>query len=255
MSSIYLKIADVITSGKRAALCIITETSGSTPRKAGAKMIVFEDKKIIGSVGGGNAEQKIIEDAISVIKKGKPAKIQYDLEISAEMVCGGKVEIYIEPIFPQSQLLILGAGHVGSAVARYASSLGYSITLIDNRQEILDLIDLPGCKKICSDFNDAVKGFEFNDNLFIVITTPRHAYDEELTAYCAKQPHAYLGMIGSEKKVAKARQRFKDEFNISEEIIESIDMPIGIKFNAQTAEEIAISIIAKLIDVKNNING
>ena len=255
MSDIYSKIADLAASGKQAALCIITETSGSTPRKAGSKMIVLEDKNIIGSIGGGNVEIKVIEDAVSVIGNGKPAKLSYDLEAGAEMVCGGKVEIYIEPVYPHKHLLVLGAGHVGGAVARFASSLGFRLSIIDDRPEIINKLNIENAELICGDYLASVRDFRFSENTFIVITTPSHAYDEELTAYCAKQPHAYLGMIGSKKKVEKARLRFKEEFSLSEEEINNIDMPIGIKFNAQTPEEIAVSIIAKLIDVKNKING
>ncbi|MCD4680521.1 MAG: XdhC family protein [Bacteroidales bacterium] len=254
MLSVYSKIEEVAASNKKAALCIVIETSGSTPRKAGAKMIVLEDRNIIDTIGGGNVERIVVEDALTVMKTGNPAKIKYELHKDTDMTCGGVIEVYIEPISPQSHLILFGAGHVGSAVAKYAITLGFNITIIDDRQEVLDQIDLPSCEIICKNYSEAAREFEFREDSYIVITTPKHAFDEELTAYCAKQPHEYLGMIGSKKKVEKAKERFSKEFNLSKEEIDDIDMPIGIKFNAQSPEEIAISIVAKLIDVKNKTN-
>jgi xanthine dehydrogenase accessory factor len=255
MTTIYDKISQLTVSGQKAALCILIETSGSTPRKAGAKMIVMEDGKTIDTIGGGQIEKTIIENAISVMEKGVPEKFSYDLEESAEMHCGGSVEVYIEPILPVNHLLILGAGHVGKAVASYASTLGFRISVIDNREDLINEIENKNTELICDDYMNALKSFNFSDKLYIVVTTPKHEYDEELTAYCARQPHKYLGMIGSKRKVAKAKERFKSEFGITQADIDKIDMPIGIEFNAQSPEEIAISIVAKLIDTKNKLHG
>ncbi|MCB2218944.1 MAG: XdhC family protein [Bacteroidetes bacterium] len=252
MKDILENIRQIKSSGKRAALCIIVETKGSSPRKAGSKMIVFEDKTIEGTIGGGSLEKQVMEDAPSVIESGTPQKFSYNLEDDLGMHCGGYAEVYIEPILPDEQLYIFGAGHVGKALANLASQFGFEIILIDPREEIIKGFEGKSYKIIQQDFVEASKDLNFGRNAYIVITTPKHKYDEDVLALCAKKPSAYVGMIGSKNKVALAKKRFQEENILTQEEIDRVDMPIGIKFNAQTPEEIAVSILAKLIDVKNS---
>jgi xanthine dehydrogenase accessory factor len=252
VEDILIKIAEIKKSGKKAAMCIIVETNGSSPRKAGSKMIVFDDKTIDGTIGGGSLEFRVIEDAMKVISGNQPQKLIYDLEEDLKMHCGGTAEVYIEPLLPNSNLYIFGAGHIGKALHKYASDFGFNIILIDHRKEITDGIDLNEAGLIFEEYITAAQKLNFSENDYIVIVTPKHAFDEEVLAICAKKTFRYLGMIGSKTKVALARKRFLDKNILTEKELEKVDMPIGIKFNAQTPEEIAISILAKLIDVRNS---
>lgn len=254
MEDILFKITELKKSGKKAALCIIVETTGSSPRKAGSKMLVLEDGSIYGSIGGGTLEYKVIEDAQKILLENTPGKFVYELEEDLSMHCGGSAEIYIEPIIPSLRLFIFGAGHIGKALAKYAPEFGFSVILIDPRKEIIEQSDPKCVELICEDFAIAVNKLNFDRHSFIVILTPKHAYDEEVLALCAKREFAYLGMIGSKTKVALARKRLIEEKILNQRELDKVDMPIGIKFNAQTPEEIAISILAKLIDVKNSGN-
>lgn len=254
MKDILENIRQIKASGKRAALCIIVATKGSSPRKAGSKMIFYEDKTIEGTIGGGSLEKQVMEDAPKVIESGAPQKFNYNLEDDLGMHCGGYAEVYIEPILPDEQLYIFGAGHVGKALAELATQFGFEIILIDPREEIIKGFEGKSYKIIQQDFVEASKELNFGGNAYIVITTPKHKYDEDVLAQCAKKPSAYVGMIGSKNKVALAKKRFLEENILSQEEIDRVDMPIGIKFNAQTPEEIAVSILAKLIDVKNSKN-
>ena len=252
MEDILYKIAEIKKSGRKAALCIIVHTTGSSPRKAGSKMIVYEDATIEGTIGGGSLEYQVIKDAIKVLSNGEPNKFDYDLNDDLSMHCGGKAEVYIEPIIPNANLYIFGAGHVGSALAKYAMDFGFHITLIDPRKEILEKAQIRGAKYLPDDFVTAAQNLNFTANDYIVIVTPKHAFDEEVLAVCGKKTFAYLGMIGSKTKVALARKRLIEEKILTSGELDKVDMPIGIIFNAQTPEEIAISILAKLIDVKNS---
>ena len=254
MKDILQKINDIVKSGKKAALCIIVETKGSSPRKTGSKMIVFEDGTQEGTIGGGSLELRVIEDAIQVIKKSKALKFKYDLGDDLSMNCGGSAEVYIEPILPQHQLYIFGAGHIGKVLAKYAPDFGFAVTLIDNRKGIENSIDQDNITLDTRNYSNAAKEINFNDQSYIVIVTPKHKYDEEILEIVAKKSAAYIGMIGSKNKVAKAKERILKEKVLTKEELNKIDMPIGIKFNAQTPEEIAISILAKMIDVKNSSN-
>ncbi len=214
-------------------------------------MIVFEEGTIEGTIGGGSLELKVMEDALKIIAQNFPQKFIYDLGDDLSMHCGGVAEVYIEPIVPDLNLYIFGAGHVGKALAKYAGDFGFHVTFIDNRKEMTDNLNLHQINLIEEDYINAAHKLQFYNNDFIVIVTPKHAFDEAVLAICAKKTFAYLGMIGSKTKVALARKRLMEEKILTHHELEKVNMPIGIQFNAQTPEEIAISILAKLIDTKN----
>jgi len=250
---IYPKIHELKNQNQEFVLCIVTGTKGSVPGKSGFKMLVLPDKTIFGTIGGGNIEYQAIEFCSEVLKKGIHITKNYKLEEDLSMTCGGSMDIYFEPSKSKTNVYIFGAGHIGKNVAKYASGLGFNIILIDNRAVIYSEKDIPGLLYIKDEYANAIDSLEFNDRTFSVIVTHKHSFDEEILNIIAKKPFAYLGMIGSRKKVAEIKQRLINSGEIDINTIEKIDMPIGIKFNAVTPQEIAISIIAKMIDVKNNL--
>ena len=237
---------------QKSAQCIIVETKGSTPRKIGAKMIVFEDGSIQNTIGGGNLEKKVIENALEQIKKGEPKLFKHDLLHQHSMCCGGTVLIYIEPIMPKKNLYIFGAGHTGVALAEYASALDFDIYIIDDRSDYIQPIDIKGVDKMEIDYAKVLPTLPFNENTYIVIMTYEHSYDRDILSFCINQPHAYIGMIGSQRKIELTKKMFIEGKVASKEKLDGVDMPMGIKINAEGPHEIAISILAKLINVKND---
>ncbi len=254
MQSIYSKAEEIRNEHCGAAICIVIETSGSTPRKTGAKMIVYYGGAIYGSIGGGSVEKEVTLKAVEIIKTGKPAKCSFSLEKDLGMHCGGGMEVYIEPINPSQKLFIFGAGHIGKAVAKLAKELDFNITLFDPRENIFNEKEFESYTCINKDYFKAIEETLFDENTYCVIVTPKHSFDEDILEKIAKKSHAYLGMIGSKTKVDLLKKRFEKEKILTAGELEKIDMPIGIKFAAETPQEIAISIVAKLIDVRNNIN-
>jgi xanthine dehydrogenase accessory factor len=252
MQQIFAKTEEIIHGRQPAALCIVIETHGSTPRKTGAKMIVYADGTIYGSIGGGCVEKEVAEMAAKLIAAGKPAKVAFDLDADLSMHCGGSMEVYIEPLAPMQKLLIFGAGHIGKTLAGFARELDFAVTIVDPREEIFRDPAFEGFNVVNKDYFLATSEVVFDENTFIVIVTPKHISDEEILARVARQPHAYLGMIGSSRKVDLLKKRFLEENILTKEELEHIDMPIGIKFRAETPQEIAISILAKMIDVRNS---
>lgn len=246
------KLAEITKESVPAALCILTETEGSTPRKAGSKMIVTMDGRIYGTIGGGSMEQRVIQEARMACNRSLPVKLKYNLDDDLQMQCGGFVEVYIEPIGLPLHLVIFGAGHVGSALGHYARDFGFKVSFVDSRAEFAKKQEQLGFSVILGDFVEEGKKIISNDRTFFVVVTPQHSFDQEITAILAKKPFAYLGMIGSKRKIADAKQYFIENNLLTPAEIARIDMPIGIKFNAETPEEIAISILARLIDVKNS---
>jgi xanthine dehydrogenase accessory factor len=249
--NLFKEIENIKNGKLKAALCIIVQTKGSTPRKVGAKMIVKEDEKIIGTIGGGNLEKKVIENALFQIKKNEPKLFKHDLLHQHNMCCGGSVEIYIEPIKKMNRLYIFGAGHTGKALAKFANQLDFDIYVIDDRKEYIDDIEIEGINKLNLDYKKVLPSLPFDKNTYIVIMTYEHAHDRDILGYCINQPHTYLGMIGSKRKVELTKKMFKEGKLASKTSLDKIDMPMGYNIGAESPEEIAISILAKLIEIKN----
>lgn len=251
MNDLLLKIPDYYKDSRASALCIVTSMRGSTPGKAGAKMIVFSDGSIEGTVGGGGIEKQVIADALNVIKTQTSQFKEYNLQTDLSMTCGGIVSVYIEPISKPAKLFIFGAGHIGKHVAKYSSDMGFEATLIDWRKDIFESPENIQYKQVCKQYLEAVNDITFDTETYCVIVTPNHEMDEDILAALGKKSIAYLGLIGSKTKIATLKKRFLLENILTDEELNRVDMPIGIKFRAITPAEIAISIIAKIIDVKN----
>lgn len=253
MDDIYSQISAAQKSGTPAVFCIVTDTQGSTPRKAGSKMIVYPDKHNSGTIGGGSVEAQATEDALEALRTGLAFKKIYHLEEDLSMKCGGNMEVYFEPVGILPRLYIFGAGHIGKVLARYAGDFGFRITVFDERPGIFS--DWPPSDIQCieSDYLNSIENASFGYNTFVVILTHLHIHDEKILGIVAKKDTAYTGMIGSRKKVAEISHRLIESGTLTQEEINKTDMPVGIPMAAETPEEIAISIVAKLIDVKNTL--
>ena len=247
------EIKKILTENRTAAICTIVESKGSTPRKIGAKMIVYEDGTIIGTIGGGNLEKKVIKNALNQINLNTPKLYKHDLLHQHNMCCGGFLSIYIEPIMKNKKLYIFGAGHTGEALAYHASKMDFDTYIIDDRTEYLDKINIKGISKMNIKYSTALPSLPFDKNTFITIMTYEHQFDRDILSYCIKQPFAYLGMIGSKRKIHLTRKMFLDGKIASDDDLNNVDMPMGLDINADAPHEVAISILAKLIEVKNNL--
>ncbi len=249
MDSIYQQIAELIKNGKSAALCTITKTEGSTPRKAGSKMLVYKTGEIQGSIGGGALEKECIKNALEVLKSSQAQVFKHKLEKDHAMSCGGVVEIFIEPLNVQKKLYIFGGGHIGKALSEFSEKLQFQVTVIDSRNEIFAHYTNTNVKTLNLSIEKAFETLEFDENVFICSIMHEHGLDKELIASALKRKFAYLGMIGSSRKIAQTQQ-FLLEKGFAQAEIEKINMPMGLSINCETPEEIAISILAKLIDVR-----
>jgi xanthine dehydrogenase accessory factor len=167
------------------------------------------------------------------------------------MCCGGTVEIYIEPIMKKNRLYIFGAGHTGQALAKQAVNFDFEVVLIDDRKEYLDQCSIEDVSKMHLDFRQALAVLPFNLNTYICIMTYNHAIDRDILSFCVRKEFAYLGMIGSKRKIALTKKMFLEAGHVNEEEINKVDMPMGIDILAESPEEIAVSIMAKLIMVRN----
>jgi xanthine dehydrogenase accessory factor len=235
------------------AMCIVTGTKGSTPRAKGAKMLVYPGGKIYGTIGGGRVEKKVIEDALAALKLKNITVVHYDLLKELGMCCGGSMDIYIEPVLKKNKLYIFGAGHTGHTLAKRAIDFDFDVTVIDDRPEYINEVNAGGIKKINGSYKDILPLLPFDEHTYITIMTYSHPADREILSLCINKPHAYLGMIGSHRKVEVTKRLFEEENAGTVEELETVDMPMGLNIGAEGPDEISISILAKLIAVKNKI--
>ncbi len=253
MQEIFNELKTVMEQGIPAMLCIVTATTGSTPRKAGSKMLVLTDGSIRGTIGGGSIEYQAIKDALALMSGSTSLSRRYHLEDDLQMHCGGTMDVYFESIGCLPRLYIFGGGHIGRALAGYAPALGFKPYVFDQREDIFASWNLPGVETLTGDYLQIIDSLNFDASTYLVIVTHNHEFDEKVLIACAPREYAYLGMIGSRRKIAEISNKALQENLLSATQLARIDMPIGLPFAAETPAEIAISIVAKMIDVKNSL--
>jgi len=256
MDDIYQEIVRVKAEGEEAALVTVVRASGSTPREEGAKMLVKPDGSILGTIGGGSLEAQIIKEAVKVIRQGKPKSLHRSLTASEAdeegMVCGGDLEVFIEPILTPPALYIFGGGHIALALAGMGRLCGFNITVIDDRAEFASAGRFPEADVIfAGDFAESFARVKIDKSSYIVIVTHGHRHDEVVLEWALTTPARYIGMIGSKTKNETIYSHLRAR-GISQKQLDRVHAPIGLEIEAQAPEEIAVSILAELIKVRRS---
>lgn len=253
MLDIYQQLVNLISKGEGAVLATVISSRGSAPRKAGAKMLIKNDGTFIGSIGGGGVEHQIRNKAIEVMKSGEPQIVHFDLsgkESMAQMICGGQMDIFLEPILPPETLYLCGAGHISQTTALIGKMLGFRVVVIDPRPEFNNIDRFPDADSlIVEDYAIAIPKLDIDENSYIIIYTPGHILDEQCLYFATGTKAKYIGMIGSKKKVKEIKERLLQK-GVSQQQLDRVYAPIGLEIGAETPEEIAISILAEIIKVK-----
>ncbi len=248
---IIAELGKITDLRRKAAICTVISAKGSTPRKAGSKMIVYDDGKVVGSVGGGELEFQIVKQALKIIETQKPEIFSFALKRDLQMACGGQVEVFVEPVKLPDQLVIFGAGHIGKALADIAKNLDFSVIVVDERKNIFDDWQKHESFTFLNEiYTSAIEKIIFDKQTYICSATYAHTHDKEIARLCAGLDVAYLGVIASKNKAVKIR-KYLEESGISQENIEKIEMPMGIPIACETPYEIAISIMARIVDLRN----
>jgi xanthine dehydrogenase accessory factor len=255
MEDIYREIVRVKAEGEEAALVTVVRASGSTPREEGAKMLVRPDGSIIGTIGGGSLEAQIIREAVKVIRQGKPKSLHRSLtakEAEEGMICGGDLEVFIEPILTPPALYIFGGGHIALALTKMGKLCGFKITVVDDRAEFASAERFPEADVILADdFTKSFSRLKIDKTSCIVIVTHGHRHDEVVLEWAVGTPAKYIGMIGSKTKNETIYSHLRAR-GIAQEQLDRVHAPIGLEIEAQTPEEIAVSILAELIKVRRS---
>ncbi len=242
-------LGEAIDGGKNAAFVTVISADGSTPREAGAKMLVFENSAIEGTVGGGTLEALAIKQAVACIKKGAGGKFIFDLKPKGNtgMICMGRVEIFIDVYKNPLKILILGAGHVGLKIAEAADMAGYPCVVADDRPEFANKERFPHAAEIILERpHEAVARAGVDENTYVVIVTRGHALDRECLEAVMRTGAAYIGMIGSTDKVREIFRLAgrKKLYPLRDKRVYS---PVGLNLGGKTPGEIAVSVMAQII--------
>ena len=239
--------------GKRGVMATIVHTNGSIPSFESSRMLVKEDGSIVGTIGGGCVEAEVWAAAKEVLKAEAPRKMTFNLNNEANydngLICGGTVEIFVEPILPIPTLYIFGGGHVSMALAKAAHSAGFTIGVIDDREQFANLERFPMASEVYTSWEDAFEKIKPNASSYMVIVTRGHKDDMRVLGWAVNTDARYIGMIGSKRKVLSVYAALERE-GIPAERFENIHAPVGLEIGALTPDEIAISIAAELIAVR-----
>jgi xanthine dehydrogenase accessory factor len=258
MEGIYRSILELIEKGEPGALCTIMDGRGSTPRHAGSKMLVYLDGHFTGTVGGGEVESRVIKEAIEVITLGKSRILEYNMvnpEQGDPGICGGTLEVFVEPVLPKPKLVIIGGGHVGKAVAHLAKWLGFRVAVSDDRPEFCTKEQNPDADEFYPiPMNELPTQLNITPHTYIVLTTRGSNVDVIGLPALLNTPYGYLGVIGSLRRWTLTKKGLLEQ-GVTEERIARIHSPIGMELSAETPEEIAVSIMAQVIMVRNGASG
>ncbi len=256
MFEIYEEIVRIHAEGGQAALVTVISTKGSTPRKVGAKMLIRSNGNNIGTIGGGSVEEEVCRQAKEVIIEGKPRVIHLDLTPNGpiDMICGGIMDVFIEPIQSGSTLYILGGGHIALPLAKVSKMVGFKVVLIEDRQEFGSAERFPEADLVlCEELEAAFAKLEVSESSYIVIATRAHQSDEQALELALKTPARYVGMLASRKKRDTIFSHLVAK-GIPKKKLDKVHSPVGLDIKAETPEEIAISIVAEMIKARRTTN-
>ena len=252
---LFEEIVKMRRAGQRAALATIVHTNGSIPSYESSRMLVREDGSISGTIGGGCVEAEVWAAAKDVMQKESPRKMVFNLNNEASydngLICGGTLEVFVEPILPQPMLHIFGGGHVSMAVAKAASAAGFGVGIVDDRETFANAERFPMAADIHTSYEEAFAKIHPNASSYLLIVTRGHKEDMRVLAWAVRTEARYIGMIGSKRKVLSVYKALENDGYKPEEF-ERVFAPMGLEIGALSPEEIAVSIAAELIAVRRN---
>lgn len=252
---VFAALGEALKRGEDVALVTIVSANGSTPQRVGAKMLVYADGRVVGTIGGGCYENEALWKARETLKTRKACTVRYELadDFAEEsgLICGGQMEVFIEPIEPSPAVYVFGAGHVGQYVARVAHDAGFRVHVVDDRAKFANRERFPDAIEIVVDDIPAwLARTTLPGSAYAVIVTRGHRHDLDAMRALAARKLRYLGLIGSRAKVKRIYDALVEDGSVPIEQLETVHAPIGLDIGAVTPQEIAVAIVAELIAVR-----
>ncbi len=253
---IYEQIVELRRQGRRGAVATIVNVRGSIPSFKTAKMLVRDDGSIAGTIGGGCVEAEVWQAAREVMESEKPRTLTFDLnqdpKYDTGLMCGGTLEVFVEPVLPPALLYIFGAGHVAASLCQMAAAAGFDVIVSDDRSSYATQERFPAAREVHAlEFDEAMRRLDPNESSSIVIVTRGHRDDMHILRWAVQTRARYVGMIGSKRKVIKIFETLREE-GLPAHLFDRVHAPIGLDIGAITPEEIAVAITAELIAVHRN---
>jgi len=249
--------AEALARGDSVALVTVVRSQGSTPQRAGAKMLVWADGRTVGTIGGGCYENDAFWKAREAIASGKQQLLHYELndDFAQEngLICGGRMDVHVDPLTPSPRLFIIGAGHVGFYLAKLASDIGFQIHVVDDREKFANSERFPGADLAVEPIPEWLHRADLPPASYVVVVTRGHQHDLDAMRALAARDLKYLGLIGSRAKVARIYDALLEE-GMPPECLQRVHAPIGLEIGAVTPAEIAVSILAELIAVSRGVD-
>jgi xanthine dehydrogenase accessory factor len=254
---LYEEIVRLRKDGRRGAVATIVNVRGSIPSFKTAKMLVRDDGSIVGTIGGGCVEAEVWQAAREVMESERPRTLTFDLnqdpKYDTGLVCGGTLEIFVEPVLPPADLYIFGAGHVAASLYKVARIAGFDVTVVDDREAYANRERFPEAQQvIADDFEKAAAQLSPGESSYIVIVTRGHRDDMRMLRWAVQTPARYVGMIGSKRKTITIFKELQAE-GLPAHLFDRVHAPVGLDIGAITPEEIAISITAELIAKRRKV--
>jgi xanthine dehydrogenase accessory factor len=254
MEDVLAALTEALARGEAVALVTIVAAHGSTPQRVGARMLVHADGRTVGTIGGGCYEHDAFWKAREALVSRKARLVHYelsdDLAEDSGLICGGRMDVFVEPIEPAPHLYILGAGHVGYQLGQLAPTVGFKLHVVDDRQKFANRERFPDAVDVIVESLDTwVAGAEIPSSAYVVVLTRGHRQDFDVLRGLADREFRYVGLIGSRAKVARLTEALLDT-GVSAEWLKRLHAPVGFDIGAVSPEEIAVSILAELIAVR-----
>jgi xanthine dehydrogenase accessory factor len=255
---LYEEIVKLRRDGRRGALATIINVRGSIPSFNTAKMLVRDDGSIVGTIGGGCVEADVWQAAREVMEQEKPRTLTFNLNQNPKddtgLVCGGTLEVYVEPVLPVSVLYLFGAGHVAHAIYKIARIAGFDVIVVDDRDAYANQERFPEAREvIAADFDDATAKLEPTESSYIAVVTRGHRDDMRVLRWAVQTAARYVGMIGSKRKTLAIYKELEQQ-GIALALFDKVTAPIGLEIGAITPEEIAVAVVAEMISVKRGVD-
>ena len=256
--SIYQALGELEQNNESAALCTVVKSEGSTPRHVGSKMLVYPDGNFIGTIGGGDLEHRVLDEAWMAIADGQARHLHYNMSDPSRGdpgVCGGQVEVFVEPILPAPMVIVVGAGHVGKAVAHLAKWLGFRVAVSDDRQEFCTPEVVPEADAYYPvPMEKLTEHVKVTRQTYLALTTRGSNVDAAGLGPLLETEAGYIGVIGSKRRWLETVKALKQK-GVPAEKIARVHSPIGLELQAETPEEIAVSILAEILMIRNKGTG
>jgi xanthine dehydrogenase accessory factor len=253
---VYDELIRLRKLGQKCAIATIVQVRGSIPSFESAKLLVREDGSMIGTIGGGCVEAEVWNAAREVMESEKSKHMSFNLGQDAAydngLICGGQLDVFVEPVIPSPSAIIFGAGHISKSLCKVASLAGFTTTIVDNRESFANRERFPEADEIfAEEYEEVFPKLIVHDSTYLIIVTRGHRDDMRVLRWAAATPARYVAMIGSKRKVISVVKELEKE-GLSREQLARIHAPMGLEIGAISPEEIAISVAAEMIAVRRN---